>query len=63
MPTPPENPRRAELVAALEALGIRESLDYWLVYNGTNWKLRWLEHTTFEQHVQGDELVNRLLNR
>jgi hypothetical protein len=32
------------------------------VYNGTSWKLRWFEHTTPEQHVLGDDLVNKVLN-
>ncbi|NML67580.1 hypothetical protein HHL22_20460 [Hymenobacter sp. RP-2-7] len=62
MPTPVENPRRAELLTALSALGLEEQRDFWLIYNGTSWKLRWFAHATPEQHVQGDQLVNSLLN-
>jgi len=65
MPTapPPDHQQRIEqLRAALSDLGLEEHRDFWLVDNGTNWKLRWFDHTTPEQHVQGDELVNALLN-
>ena len=63
MPTPSEEtPHLEQARAALLALGLAENKEFWLVHNGTSWKLRWFDHTTPEQHVQGDELVNNLLN-
>ena len=61
-PIPNHQQRIEQLRAALSALGLEEQRDFWLVDNGTSWKLRWFDHTTPEQHVQGDELVNQLLN-
>jgi hypothetical protein len=32
------------------------------VDNASNWRLHWFDHTTPEQHVESDELVNAILN-
>lgn len=62
IPTPDQQQRIEQLRAALRALGLEENRDFWLVDNGTNWRLRWFDHTTPEQHVKGDKLLNHLLN-